>query len=102
VVGEKLWTLTNGHQVLCVTHLPQLASFSDRHFHVSKQVKARRTQSTVRLLDDDTLRVDEIAAMLGGTGESVIQSARDILEEARHRKTDLRPETSPPLQKKML
>ena len=102
VVGEKLWMLTAGHQVLCVTHLPQLASFADRHFHASKEVRDKRTQSYVRLLDEENRRVQEIAAMLGGAGESVMQSARDILHDAAHRKADLRPDEQQPVQKKML
>lgn len=92
VVGEKLWSLTNGHQVLCVTHLPQLASFGDRHFHVSKNVKGKRTASEVTLLDDEQLRIDEIAAMLGGTGNSVTQSANDILLDAAQRKEAIKQE----------
>jgi DNA repair protein RecN (Recombination protein N) len=102
IVGEKLWSLTEGHQVLCVTHLPQLASYGDKHFHVSKHVKGQRTASEVRLLADETVRVNELAAMIGGTGESVIQSARDILDEAEHRKVELRQPTQPQVQKKML
>jgi DNA repair protein RecN (Recombination protein N) len=87
---------------LCVTHLPQLASYGDRHFHVSKHVKGQRTASEVRLLADETVRVNEIAAMIGGTGESVVQSARDILDEAEHRKAELRQPAQPQVQKKML
>ena len=102
VVGEKLWSLTDGHQVLCVTHLPQLAGYGDRHFHVSKEVRSKRTASQVRLLDDENLRVTEIAAMLGSTGESVVQSARDILDEAQQRKAELRQPPQPQVQKKML
>ncbi|MDQ7034296.1 MAG: hypothetical protein Q9P01_05515 [Anaerolineae bacterium] len=102
VVGEKLWSLTYGHQVLCVTHLPQLAAYGDRHFHVSKEVKSQRTQSYVRLLDDENLRVKEIAEMLGGRGASVVQSARDILQDSEQRKTELRPPEKPQIQKKIL
>lgn len=94
VVGEKLWSLTTGHQVLCVTHLPQIACYGDRHFHVMKSVKNQRTATNIALLDDEGLRVSEIAAMLGGTGESVTQSAREILEEATHRKQEIRKETA--------
>ncbi len=86
VVGEKLWTLTNGHQVLVVTHLPQLASFADRHYHVKKVAHADRTSTQVTPLDDETERVSELAAMLGTIGESGLQSARDIIAEAHSRK----------------
>jgi DNA repair protein RecN (Recombination protein N) len=89
VVGEKLWSLTEGHQVLCVTHLPQLASFADKHFHVSKTQIAKRTISHIIPLEGEQARVEEIAAMLGGIGESGIQSARDILREAESRKSEV-------------
>lgn len=87
VVGEKLWTLTNGHQVLVVTHLPQLAGFADRHYHVKKVVASgNRTATQVTALDDENARVSELAEMLGAVGESGKQSARDILSEARAKK----------------
>jgi DNA repair protein RecN (Recombination protein N) len=89
VIGEKLWSLTEGHQVLCVTHLPQLASFADKHFHVSKTQIAKRTISHIIPLEGEQARVEEIAAMLGGIGESGIQSARDILHEAESRKSEV-------------
>lgn len=86
VVGEKLWTLTHGHQVFVVTHLPQLASFADRHYHVKKIARADRTSTQVTPLEEEAERVSELAAMLGTVGESGLQSARDIIAEARSRK----------------
>src|SRR5204863_8391845 len=61
VVGEKLWRLSRHHQVLCVTHLPQLACFGDRHYRVGKELVGGRTVTTVRELDDDD-RAEELAA----------------------------------------
>jgi DNA repair protein RecN (Recombination protein N) len=87
VVGEKLWTLTHGHQVLVVTHLPQLAGFADKHYHVKKIASADRTATQVTALDDPNARVIELAEMLGATGESGRQSARDLLSEAQARKS---------------
>jgi DNA repair protein RecN (Recombination protein N) len=81
VIGQKLWSLCNGHQVLVVTHLPQLAGYADRHFKVQKQVIKDRTATQVLPLDE-TARVDELADMLGATGEGSRQSAVEILEEA--------------------
>ena len=89
VVGEKLWTLTTNHQVMVVTHLPQLAGFADRHYHVKKIAKADRTNTQVTPLDNESERVEELAAMLGTVGESGHQSARDILLDARARKSAL-------------
>ncbi|MDX1994351.1 MAG: DNA repair protein RecN [bacterium] len=86
VVGEKLWSLTRSHQVLVVTHLPQLAGFADRHFHVRKLQGKDRTTTQVRPLDDETERIQELADMLGASGESGKVSARELLEEARSRK----------------
>jgi DNA repair protein RecN (Recombination protein N) len=100
VVGEKLWSLSGAHQVLCVTHLPQLASFGDLHFHVSKQIEGKRTRADVIELDSVPNRINELAAMLGATGESGQQSARDILNAAHTRKSELRP--APPMQENFL
>ncbi len=90
-VGAKLWGLAAGtlggklrHQVLCVTHLPQLAGFGDVHFHVEKQVEqteaGQRTVTRIRQLDGET-RVEELAHMLGGSSEAARRSAEDILEQ---------------------
>lgn len=86
VVGEKLWSLALNHQVLCVTHLPQLAGYGDRHYHVQKRVSGDRTATIITPLEDDEARTNELAAMLGALGEAGKQSARDLLTSARDRK----------------
>jgi len=91
VVGEKLWSLSSNHQVLCVTHLPQLASYGDKHFHVRKDLTQAHAATQVSVLDDEKQRIVEIAEMLGTVGESGRQSALGILEEARVRKMELNP-----------
>src|SRR4030066_1813767 len=53
VVGRKLWELARQHQVLCVTHLPQLAAFGEQHLRVLKEVKDGRTETHVETLKDD-------------------------------------------------
>ena len=97
-VGEKLWRLTTGpdgvrHQVLCVTHLPQLAAFGDVHFHVEKQVQVsdaeERTTTHIRQLMGAE-RVEELAQMLGGSGEAVRRSAEEILAQATRCKESIR------------
>ena len=88
VVGEKLWSLSGEHQVLCVTHLPQLASYADVHFQVQKDMTDARAATRVRLLEDEDERVTELAAMLGTEGSAGRQSARDILDAARARKSE--------------
>ncbi|HZI92897.1 MAG TPA: DNA repair protein RecN [Patescibacteria group bacterium] len=66
VVGQRLGALGCRQQVLCVTHLPQIASFADRHFQVTKKTTGARTRAEVLLLDDAG-RIDELARMLGGS-----------------------------------
>jgi DNA repair protein RecN (Recombination protein N) len=66
-LGERLRALAAFHQVLCVTHLPQVAAFADRHVHIGKRVEDGRTVAEARLLDDAE-RATELAAMLAGEG----------------------------------
>jgi DNA repair protein RecN (Recombination protein N) len=79
VVGRKLWRLTPRHQVFCVTHLPQLAAYGDRHLRVEKSVQGKRTQTTVMLLHARE-RVAELAVMLGTLSETTRESAEEILQ----------------------
>lgn len=85
IVGQKLWQLSGHHQVLCVTHLAQLAGFGDAHFRVTKHVEGQRTVTRVEQLNDQG-RVDELAEMLGAETTNVRQSAYDILMLARRAK----------------
>lgn len=78
IVGHKLWSLSGNHQVLVVTHLPQLAGFGDAHFKVEKQVKGSRTVTKIIPLNNSG-RVDELTAMLGAEAESARQSAQELL-----------------------
>ena len=89
VVGEKLWSLTQGHQVMCVTHLPQLASYSDRHYRVQKQLKGDRTATEIIPLEAEPQKVEELAQMLGAFGAAGHESARELLYEAYSRKQAL-------------
>ena len=80
IVGQKLRSLGSGRQVLCVTHLPQVAAQAHHHLYVEKNNQADSTSSTVRLLDNDE-RVEEIARMLGGIviTENTRAHAREML-----------------------
>jgi len=82
IVGEKLWRLARHHQVLCVTHLPQLAAFGDSHFKVSKVVREGRTRTQVQPLTTREARVHELAAMLGGDTETHRAAAQDLIRRA--------------------
>ena len=65
-IGRKLRDLSCHHQVLCITHLPQIACYADRHLTVRKQVNGNKTATTVRLMDGDE-RLHELAERIGGT-----------------------------------
>jgi DNA repair protein RecN (Recombination protein N) len=79
IVGEKLWQLTRNHQVVCVTHLPQIAAFADTHYNVNKQVYDERTVTIVNELRPEQ-RVREIAHIMGGSvTEFSMKSAEEML-----------------------
>jgi DNA repair protein RecN (Recombination protein N) len=82
-VGRSLWRLGRDHQVLCVTHLPQVAAHADIHLHISKHTSDGRTVTRISELDDEA-RVGELAAMLsGGTSTTALETARELLDRAR-------------------
>lgn len=89
VVGQKLWGITREHQVICITHLPQVAAFADTHYAISKEVVESsgagnlHTRTQVRTLTAEQ-QIDELAAMLDGTPISANSqaSAREIIERA--------------------
>ena len=80
VVGHSLKEVSRKHQVLCITHLAQIASLADRHFCVEKEVVNNRSRTKVTPLDLDD-RITEIAKLIGGetVTDSVIESARELL-----------------------
>ena len=79
VVGEKLWQLTRNHQVICVTHLPQIAAFADTHYNVSKQILDDRTVTLVTNLRAEQ-RAREIAHIMGGSVTEIsMKSAEEML-----------------------
>ncbi len=94
IVGQKLWALTgsrprNGvtivpHQVLCITHLPQLAAFGDKHFTVNKQIHQvqgeERTSTVVRDLDE-AARIEELSQMLGAVSDAGRRSVEEMMDE---------------------
>jgi len=78
-VGEKMKQIGRKHQVLCITHLPQVAAFGEHHYEVVKVVEKGRTFTHIELLDE-TRRVQELARMLGGKTESALQHAKELLK----------------------
>ena len=82
VVGEKMAMIARERQVLCVTHLQQIAALADHHFLVEKFFDGQRTRTRLTPLEGED-RVNEIARMLGGDAESARAHAREMLRQAR-------------------
>lgn len=85
-VGQKLSALSNEHQVLCVTHLPQIAAIADHHVRVKKGVSDDRSVTSIEVLNSEK-RVEEIAQMLGSTSDAGMSSAKEMIAEAFSQKT---------------
>lgn len=79
VVGQKLRELARQHQVLCVTHLPQLAAFGEQHLHVQKTVQDGRTSTQVESLAGEQRKL-ELAQMMGEVSEGTRRSAEELLD----------------------
>jgi DNA repair protein RecN (Recombination protein N) len=83
-VGKKLKALSKRQQVVCITHLPQIAAFADQHFVIEKTEKGGRTRTTIRRMEDGE-REKEVARMLSGAKltEASLENARQLLEASR-------------------
>ncbi|HVJ09891.1 MAG TPA: DNA repair protein RecN [Acidisarcina sp.] len=83
-VGQKLKSLSRTQQVLCVTHLPQIAAFADQHFLIEKREQQGRTKTAIRLLDEAS-RTEEVARMLSGARltETSMRHAEQMLKTSR-------------------
>lgn len=84
-VSEKMAVIAKNHQLLCITHLPQIAAMADSHFVIEKTVKQDKTITSVRELSKDA-QIEEIARMLGGVSitETTLQNAREMKELAKN------------------
>ncbi len=83
VLGQKLWGLSKSHQVLCVTHLPQIACYADHHAKVTKLASHDRTVTSVEVLEDDA-RVSELSQMLGSDSGAARTNALEMLQQAKN------------------
>jgi DNA repair protein RecN (Recombination protein N) len=83
MVGRKLWNLARQHQVLCVTHLPQLAAFGDQHLRVRKEIVAGRTITQVDAVHGEAREL-EIAQMMGEVSQVTRLSAQELLQSVAH------------------
>jgi DNA repair protein RecN (Recombination protein N) len=82
-IGRSLWTLARRHQVLCVTHLPQIAAHADGHYRIAKRERDGRTVTEIEQLDREG-RIVELGQMLGGEagGAASLANARELLDRA--------------------
>ncbi|MFP4032248.1 MAG: DNA repair protein RecN, partial [Desulfococcaceae bacterium] len=80
IVGRKIAALSAHHQVLCITHLPQIARFGDHHFRIEKSVSKGRTRTDIAPLSHEE-RVNELARMLGGVEltPATLEHAREMV-----------------------
>ena len=83
MVSEKLKEISKSHQVICITHLPQIASMADCHFEIAKSVQKGKTVTKIRRLKEEE-SIDELARLLGGAKitDAVRQNAREMKELA--------------------
>jgi DNA repair protein RecN (Recombination protein N) len=86
-VSEKLGTLSRSHQIICITHLPQIAAMADNHYKIAKQAINNKTETNIVRLDN-TETVDELARMLGSDEitDTVRENARELISTARNKK----------------
>ena len=87
MVSEKMNVIGKSHQVICITHLPQIAAMADVHFLIEKSVVGENTVSRIRPLEKEE-SVAELARMIGGVAitDTVLKSAREMKELALHEK----------------
>lgn len=87
MVSEKLHVIAGNHQVICITHLPQIAAMADAHFYIEKHVEGQSTVTTVTLLNEEE-SVAELGRMLGGVAvtDTVLENAREMKKLARQAK----------------
>ncbi len=90
-VSEKMALIARGHQVMCITHLPQIASMADIHFCIEKTAENDRTVTVIRRLSEEE-SVSEIGRLLGGVAitDAVMENAREMKELARAKKYSTR------------
>ena len=87
-IGRKLKQASRGRQIICVTHLAQVAAFGDSHYLIQKQIEDNRTFTQVQRLDSEQ-RVQELARIMGGERitSTLLQNAREMLEDAAREQT---------------
>ncbi|MCJ7700119.1 MAG: DNA repair protein RecN [Anaerolineales bacterium] len=90
VVGQKLWQLATQHQVMCITHLPQLAAFGHQHYRVEKIIQNERTITQVVQVNGEA-RIRELAQMLGKVSPGTLKSAQELMDTVQALTAQARP-----------
>ena len=82
-VAEKMHNISKSHQIICITHLPQIAAMADTHFYVYKEVSDNKTITCMRELDEES-QINELARFLGGSKitENVMENAKEMKQLA--------------------
>ena len=90
-VGEKMYQVSLNHQVLCITHLPQIAILSDHHYFVSKAVRDGKTYTSIKRLNDEE-KIRQVASMMGGSEitEATLKNVREMLDFANKKKKEIK------------
>jgi DNA repair protein RecN (Recombination protein N) len=90
-VGEKMYQVSTKHQVLCITHLPQIAALADNYYYVSKKVENQKTFTEIRILSKDD-KIKEIAKMTGGdeVSEVTLENSSEMVRFADIKKEDIK------------
>ena len=90
-VGEKMYQVSKNHQVLCITHLPQIAILSDHHYFVSKEIRNEKTFTNIRLLSNEE-KIYQVATMLGGDSvtNATLENVREMFNNSIIKKSELK------------
>lgn len=90
-IGEKMYQVSLNHQVLCITHLPQIAILSDYHYFVSKSIKDNKTFTNIKILSKDE-KIHQVATMLGGNEvtKATYENVKEMLKLSENKKNEIK------------
>lgn len=90
-IGEKMYQVSLNHQVLCITHLPQIAILSDHHYFVSKSIKDNKTFTNIKILNKDE-KIHQVATMLGGNEvtRATYENVKEMLKLSENKKNEIK------------
>lgn len=90
-IGEKMYQVSLNHQVLCITHLPQIAILSDHHYFVSKSIRDNKTFTNIKILNKDE-KIHQVATMLGGNEvtRATYENVKEMLKLSENKKNEIK------------